>query len=92
MGSEFRYTLEKVLGTQDHPNLRLASHHYVLRPDLIKSIFNTYVYTHTHTSIHLSIQYGIFITKQHTYPSTQTKENQTYQRNPSIYLSCENLS
>ena len=30
MGSEFRYILGKVLGTQDRPTLRLASHHCVL--------------------------------------------------------------
>ena len=92
MGLEFRYALGKVLGTQDHPTLRLVSHHCVLHLNLIESIFNTCIYTHTHTSIHLSIQYDIFIPKKHTYPSTQTKENQTYQRNPSIHLSCENLS
>ena len=41
MGSEFRYILRKVLGTQDHPTLRLASHHCVLRLNLDKIIFNT---------------------------------------------------
>ena len=62
MDSEFRYVLGKVLGTQDRPNLRLASHLCVLRLNLIKSMFNTciYTHTHTHTSIHLSIQHGIF--------------------------------
>ena len=41
MGLEFRYILGKVLGTQDHPTLRLASHHCVLRLNLNKIIFNT---------------------------------------------------
>ena len=63
MGSKFRYVLGKVLGTQDRPTLRLASHHYVLRLNLIKNMFNTCIYTHTHTSIHLSIQHGIIILK-----------------------------
>ena len=56
MGSEFWYALGKVLGTQDRPTLRLTSHHYVLHPNLIKNMFNTCIYTHTHASIHLSIQ------------------------------------
>ena len=30
IGLELRYGLGKVLGTQNHPTLRLASHHYVL--------------------------------------------------------------
>ena len=74
MGSEFRYALGKVLSTQDRPTLRLASHYYVLHINLIKNIFNTCIYTHTHTSIHLSIQYEILIPKQHTYPSTPKKK------------------
>ena len=63
MGSKFRYILRKVLGTQDYPTLRLASHHCVLRLNLIKNMFNTCIYTHTHTSIHLSIQHEIIIPK-----------------------------
>ena len=59
MGSEFRYALRKVLGTQDRPTLRLATHHCVLCPNLIKNVFNTCIYTHTHISIHLSVQHGI---------------------------------
>ena len=67
MGSEFRYTLGKVLGTQDCPTLRLASHLCVLYLNLIKSMFNTCILTHTHTSIHLSIHHGIIHPKpQHT--------------------------
>ena len=49
MGSEFRYVLGKVLSTQNRPTLRLTSHHCVLRLNLIKKMFNTYIYTHTHT-------------------------------------------
>ena len=64
ISSEFRYVLRKVLGTQDCPTLRLASHLYVLRLNLIKNMFNTCIFTHTHTSIHLSIQHGIFHSKQ----------------------------
>ena len=56
MGSEFRYALRKVLGIQDCPTLGLVSYHCVLRFNLIKNNFNTCIYTHTHTSIHLSIQ------------------------------------
>ena len=59
MGSEFKYILMKVLGTQDQPTLRLASHHCVLRLNLIKNMFNTCILTHTHISIHQSIQHGI---------------------------------
>ena len=60
MSSEFRYALRKVLGTQDRPTLRLASYRCVLRLNLIKNNFNTCILTHAHTSIHLSIQHGIF--------------------------------
>ena len=63
MDSEFRYALGKVLDTQDRPTLRLASHHCVLHFNLIKNIFNICIYTHTHTSIYLSIQHGIIIQK-----------------------------
>ena len=59
MGLEFRFILGKVLGTQNRPTLRLVSHHCVLCLNLIKNMFNTCIYTHTHTSIHLSIQHGI---------------------------------
>ena len=41
MGSEFRYALGKVLGTQDRPTLWLASYHCVLCLDLDKIMFNT---------------------------------------------------
>ena len=68
LGSNFRYVLGKVLGTQDRPTLRLASYHCVLYLNLIKSTFNTCTYTHTHTHthtiIHLCIQHGIFHPKQ----------------------------
>ena len=65
MGLEFRYPLGKVLGTQDRPTLRLASHHYVLCLNLIKSIFNICIYTHTHTHYHTSKH-----TIWHLYPKT----------------------
>ena len=41
IGSEIRYGLGKVLGTQNRPTLRLASHHCVLCLNPIKSTFNT---------------------------------------------------
>ena len=75
MGLEIRYTLGKVLGIQDCLTLRLASHHCVLHPNLIKNKFNTCIYTLTHTSIHLSIQHGIFIPKQHTYQPKAREPN-----------------
>ena len=57
MGPEFRYVLGKVLGTQDHQTLSLASHHCVLHLKLDKITFNTYVLnSHTHTSIRVNIQ------------------------------------
>ena len=71
MGSEFRYVLGKVIGTQDCPILRLASHHCVLCLNLDKIMFNTCILTHTHTSIHLSIQHGIIHHKTHTYLSIE---------------------
>jgi len=40
MGSEFRYGFGKVLGTQDHQTLGLASTHCVLCLNPIKSVFN----------------------------------------------------
>ena len=49
MGLEFRYVLGKVLGTQDHPTPRLASHYCVLHLKLGKIMFNTYfLNSHTH--------------------------------------------
>ena len=49
MGSEFRYALGKVLGTQDRLILRLASHHCVLCLNPIKNYLNTYILnSHTH--------------------------------------------
>ena len=49
MSSEFRYAFGKVLGTQDRPTLRLASHHCVLHLNLIKNNFNTCILnSHTH--------------------------------------------
>ena len=41
MGSKLRYGLRKVLGTQNHPTLRLASHHCVLCLNPIKGTLNT---------------------------------------------------
>ena len=41
MGSELRYGLGKVLGTQNRLILRLASHHCVLCLNPIKGILNT---------------------------------------------------
>ena len=42
MGLEFKYALGKVLGTQDRPTLRLASHHCVLILTLLKTIQHSY--------------------------------------------------
>jgi len=42
MGSKLRYGLGKVLGTQNYPTLRLASHHCVLCLNPIKGALNTY--------------------------------------------------
>ena len=75
MGSEFRYVLGNVLGTQDCPTLRLASHHCGLHLNLDKIMSNTCTLnSHTHTSIHLSIQHGVIYPKTHTYPSIKHKE------------------
>ena len=50
MGLEFRYALGKVLGTQDHATLRLASHRFVSYLNPIKNQFNTCILnSHTHT-------------------------------------------
>ena len=61
--SDFRYKDEKVLGTQSCLSRGSTFTHYVLRLNLIKDTFNIYHsrLTHTHISIHLSIQHGIFI-------------------------------
>ena len=40
MGSELRYGLEKVLGAQNHPTLRLVSLHYVLCLNPIEGTLN----------------------------------------------------
>ena len=71
---ELRYVLGKVLGTQDCPTLRLASHHCVLHLNLDKIMFNTCILTHTHTNIRLNIKHGIIHPKTHTYPSIKHKE------------------
>ena len=48
MGLEFRYVLRKVLGTEDYPTLRLASHHCVFHLNPIKGTFNiASIFTHT---------------------------------------------
>ena len=57
MGSELRYGLRKVLGTQNHPTLRLASLHCVLCFNPIKCTLNTasiFTHTHTHINTHLT--------------------------------------
>ena len=60
MSLEFRYGLEKVLGTQNYPTHWSASTHCVLHLNSIKSTFDiASSHTYTHTSIHLSIQHGI---------------------------------
>ena len=58
IGSELRYGLGKVLGTQNRLTLRLASFHYVLCLNPIKGILNivSNSHTHQHTS---SNQHGI---------------------------------
>ena len=79
MGLEFRYVLRMVLGTQDRPTLRLASHHCVLRLKLDKIMFNTYVlnlHTHWHASKRTTWHHH---PKTHTYPSIKHKKpNHTY--------------
>ena len=91
MGSEFRYAIGKVLGTQDRPTLRLASHHCVLYLNLIKNNLNTCILNlHTHTSMHLTHNHGIFILKQAYLSIHKAKENQTHTRNPNIHLAYEN--
>ena len=55
MGSELRYGFGKVLGIQNCPTLRLASHHCVLCLNPIKGTLNTcFKLTHT-LNIHLAI-------------------------------------
>ena len=72
LGSKFRYALGKVLGTQDRPTLKLASHHCVLCLNPIKNHLNTCILdSHTHTNM------SSITLNNHTYPSTQTKESQT---------------
>ena len=48
-----------MLGTQDRLTHGSASTHCVLCLNHVKGIFNIVFYTHTHTSIHLSIQHSI---------------------------------
>ena len=49
MGSDFGYSLGKVLSTQNSPTLGLASSHCVLYLDPIEGIFNiASILTHTH--------------------------------------------
>ena len=88
MSSEFRNSIGKVLGTKDLPTLRLTSHHCVLCPNLIKNIFNTCIYTHTYTNIHLSIPSNH--SSQNIYLSTLKQKRAKHKRNPSIHLTYEN--
>ena len=81
MGSEFRHALGKVLGTQDRPTWRLASHYYVLRSNLIKNMFNTCIYTHTHASMYLTYNMASFIPKHIPMYQPKAKESQM-QRKP----------
>ena len=63
---EFRYALGKVLGTQDHPTLRLVSYRCVLYLNLTKSTLNTCIYTHTHTLAYFyTYIHGIFHPNTH---------------------------
>ena len=55
MGLELRYSLRKVLSIQNCSTLRLASSHCVLCFNPIKGTLNIVILTHTHTSIHLTI-------------------------------------
>ena len=94
MGSEFRYLLGNVLGTQECPTLRLASRHFVLYLNLIKSMFNTCILTHTHTSIHLSCNMASFIPNPNHTSNHAHQANLTYIYhdnhliiNPSVHLS-----
>lgn len=87
MGSDFRYALGKVLGTQDHLTLRLGSHHCVLCPNFIKNMFNTCIYTHTCISIHLSI-HSWHHSSQNTYPFLKQKRAK-HKGNPSIHITYE---
>ena len=89
MGSEFRYILGKVLGTQDCPTLRLASHHCVLCLNLIKNKFNTSILTHTHTSMHLTYNMASFIPKHISIH--KAIKSQTRMRNPSMWNSIIHL-
>ena len=89
MGSKFRYALGKVLGTLDRPTLRLTSYDCALRPNLIKNMFNTCIYTHTRTSIHLSIQ-SWHHSSQNTYPFLKQKKAK-HKGNPSIHQTYEKL-
>ena len=84
MDSEFRYALGKLLGTQNLLTLRLASHHCVLRPNLIKNM------SHIHTSINLSIQ-SWHHSSQNTYLSTLKQKKAKYKRNLSIHLTRQQL-
>ena len=75
LGSKFRYILGKVLGTQDRPTLRLASHHCVLCFNPIKNHLNTCILdSHTHS-------HDIFNPKQ-TYLSIYPNKREPNKRNP----------
>ena len=63
MSSELRYDYGKVLGTQNHPTLRLASSHCVLQPNPIKGMSNIVYLNHARASIHLKINMASNIPK-----------------------------
>ena len=50
MGSKLRYGFEKMLGTQNHPTLKLASSHCILCLNPIKGTLNVVILnSHAHT-------------------------------------------
>ena len=52
-----------ILDLNSHPILELDFSHCVLYLNLIKSMLNTCILNHTHTSIDLSIEHGIIYPK-----------------------------
>ena len=89
MGLKFRYILGKVLGTQDRLTLRLASHYCVLHLNLDKIKFKTCILnSHTHTSIHLTINIASIIPKHiHILKQKKAKPKHIWE-----ILACETLS
>ena len=79
IGLKLRYGLEKVLGTQNCPTLKLTSSHCILCLNPIKGTLNIVILnSHTHTNIHLTINMASNIPNHTSIMLVITSQTLTY--------------